>query len=366
MGTMVLPHFPAAVVLQIITFLTFDSWLKQPQVKYIIVLTLVLIANVILQPYIVLLTLGVFGILTAYHLFIKKTLKWMDVLWLLVPMLAHGAMALYQYLLISSDPVWITFTDQNQTRSPALVYYLLGYLLLLLPIVVGWRHILNAVKSDNRLLLPIAWVVVVAVLLYAPIPTQRRYLIGVQTPLAILATIGWYQVVLSRITVSWRPFANIPYITAGSLALLLVLVANIVGLMKPESVQGVYYTTDELAAAEWIAENTTQDDVILTTFDWDTTGSGGKVVAMTGRRVFIGHWIETKDFDAKRGQLTQFYDPETDSEWRKDFLESIGSNLIWFDADTQNFGSWDPQESDDVLLVFESETVQLFALSSGG
>ena len=264
--------------------------------------------------------------------------------------------------MIVSDPVWATFTAQNQTLSPPPIYYLLGYLPLLIPIVLGWRHILNTVKSDSRWLLPIVWIVAVMLLLYAPFPTQRRYLLGVQTPLAVLAAVGWYRIVLVRIVESWRPFANIPYISAGALAFVMIVFANSTGLMTPQSVPSVYYNADELAASDWIHDNTDLHDLILTTFDWDTTGNGGKVVAMTGRRVYIGHWIETKDFDFKREQLLKFYDPDTDDEWRKSFLSSIDFDLIWYDEDVQNFGDWRPHDADYLTMVFESETVQLFII----
>lgn len=360
LGVLAFPHFPAAVTLLLIGFLTFDSWLHRPQHRYIAILTLVLLADAIIQPYVVLMTFLIFGLMTGYHWLVKKSIRLTDVLWLIFPALAHGGIAVYQYLLISGDPVWATFTAQNQTHSPPPIYYVLGYLPLLIPIALGWRHIIAAVKRDDRWLLPISWVIVVIFLLYLPFPTQRRYLLGVQTPLAVIAALGWYRVVLVRIVESWRPFANIPYIAAGSLALLMMLFANTMGVSRPDSAPGVYYSADELAASDWIRNHTAVDDLILTTFDWDTSGSGGQVVAMTGRRVYAGHWIETKDFDAKRLQLMTFYDPTTDDEWRQTFLESIEADLIWYDDDVENFGDWQPQAGDFLTQVFDSETVQLF------
>lgn len=364
LGVLVLPHFPAAIILQIIAFLTFDTWLQHPNLKYIFILTIALLADAIIQPHVVLMTFPMFGLITVYHFFIKRTLRFKDVLWLMVPALAHGGIAVIQYLMIISDPVWKTFSEQNQTLSPAPIYYILGYLPFLIPIVLGWRYIWQEITNDKRWLLPVIWVLIVVVLLYLPFPTQRRYLVGVQVPLALLATVGWYKVVLSRIAESWRPLVNIPYIAAGSLALIMVLFVNTTQLSDPNSVQGVYYTSDELAASEWIIYNTDVDDLLLTTFDWDTTGNGGKVVAMTGRRVFVGHWIETKDFDLKREQLTIFYDPETSDEWRQMFLSDIGAELIWYDEFVENFGEWHPIQADYLTQVIESDTVQLFIMES--
>jgi hypothetical protein len=362
LGVMVLPHFPTAVILQIIAFLTFDSWLQHPQRRYIVLLTIVLLLDAIIQPHVVLMTFLVFGIMTAYFLFFKRTIGFMHVFWLIPPALAHGGIAVMQYLMIMNDPVWATYASQNQTLSPPPIYYVLGFMPLLIPIFLGWRHIVEAIKKDNRWLLPLVWVLVVVVLLYAPFPTQRRYLLGVQTPLAVLAGLGWYKVVMVRITESWRPFANIPYITAGSLGFLMILVVNVVGLSNPRTIKGSFYLPDEVSASMWIKENTTIDSLILTTFDWDTSGSGGKVVSMTGRRVYIGHWIETKDFDYKRNQLAKFYNPETPDGWRQMFLSSVGVDVIWYDDDVANFGDWLPSDAEFLSLAVETDTVQLYTI----
>lgn len=360
LGAFIMPHFAAVVILQIIAFLTFDSWLKYPQSKYILILTIVLFLDAIIQPYVVLMTFPIFGLMTAYALFIKRNITIKQALWLIIPALAHGGIVVFQYAMIARDPIWASFTAQNQTLSPPLYYYVLGYLPLLIPIALGWRHITTMLKNDNRWLLPIVWLVVVMLLLYAPFPTQRRYLLGLQTPLALLAGLGWYRVVLIRITESWRPFANIPYLSASGLALLMVLGGNIAGLMTPSADSGVFYTPDDLQASAWIQEHRSTDSLILTTF---ASGSGGKVVSLTGRRVFMGHWIETAYFADKQAQLETFYDPKTDDVWREGFLSDTGIDLIWYDDGARETGDWQPSTMDNLVLMLDTETVQLYAIS---
>jgi len=364
LGAFIMPHFAMAVILQIIAFLMFDSWLKQPTPQGIIVLTITLFLSAIVQPYVVLMMFPIFGLVTAYYVLVRQSLSLKKALWLMIPALAHGGVAIFQYLMISGDPIWADFTTQNRTLSPPPIYYLLGYLPLLIPIVIGWRHITDRLKKDISWLLPLVWIGVVVVLLYAPFPTQRRYLLGVQTPLALLAGLGWYRVVLVRITESWRPFANIPYLTVGGLAVVLVLFGNVMGLVNPTGATGVFYTADELGARDWILENTATDDLILTTFDWDTSGNGGKVVGMTGRRVFAGHWIETTNFDSKREQLIQFYGVDTEDTWREVFLSTVGVDVIWYDNSiAESFGVWQPTDANYLRQVYKSDTVQLFTVT---
>ena len=72
LGVFVLPHFPAAIALLLVAFLTFDSWLHRPQPKLILVLTFVLLADAIIQPHVVIMTFTVFGIMTLYYWLVKK------------------------------------------------------------------------------------------------------------------------------------------------------------------------------------------------------------------------------------------------------------------------------------------------------
>lgn len=371
LGAFVMPHFAAAVILQIVAFLIFDAWIRQPQQRYIAILTIVLFVDAIIQPYVVLMTMPIFGFVTAYHIWIRKTITLKQALWLVIPAISHGGIVIFQYVMIAGDPIWADFSAQNSTQSPPPHYYILGYLLLLIPILIGWRHIHGALREDDGWLLPIVWILVVIILLYAPFPTQRRYLLGVQTPLALLAGLGWYRVVLVRIAESWRPFANIPYVTAGALAFALLIFANTMGLANPMTATGVFYSAGEVEAGEWVTENMSQDSLILTTFDWDTTGNGGKVVALTGRRVYLGHWIETADFDTKRNLLGQFYDVGTDDEWRREFISSVGIDLIWYDETVTEFVEkmdivgWNPSDAEFLEAIFESDSVTLYRFAEG-
>lgn len=358
LGAFIMPHFAAAIILQIIAFLTFDKWLHQAKGRSIAILTIVLFLDAIIQPYVVLMTFPIFAILTFCHVFVLKTLKIKQALWLVIPAIAHGGIAIFQYLIIAGDPIWVNFTAQNKTLSPPPIYYILGYLPLLIPIAIGWRHIGSRIKSDDRWLLPLVWILVVIALLYAPFPTQRRYLLGLQTPLALFAALGWSRVILSRITESWRPFANIPYLTAGALALVLVLVGNGLSLMNPKTQPIAFYSAGDLSAGQWIRESTPPDALILTTFN----GNGGKVLALTGHYVFLGHWIETVNFMEKLQEVSQFYDMATDDAWRQDFLISNGIDLVWYDDTVKAYGDWNPANADYLEQVFAQGDVALFAM----
>ena len=102
--------------------------------------------------------------------------------------------------------------------------------------------------------------------------------------------------------------------------------------------------------------------MILTTFDRSGHGSGGRVVAATGQRVFAGHWIETAFLDEKVAQLQQFFDPGTSDSWRRDFLNEIGATLVWYDEYSKALGDWNPAEAAYLEAVFESDLVTIYRI----
>ncbi|MBZ0275235.1 MAG: hypothetical protein K8I60_03775 [Anaerolineae bacterium] len=425
LGALYMPHFAAAVILQLVAFLTFEAWVELPSppaplphptgtlrsgegrktgapvtenepvvgqglrpsptvslsseqsdvgAQYIaplpvnkrgvglLILTLALAAESLIQPYVILLTVPLLGILTAYHIFNSKKLTFRRALGLLIPFGVHAALVGYQYIVLSGDPVWAEFTRQNITLSPLVTYYLLGYLPFIIPAAAGLRRFMIS-EADDRWWLPLLWVGLVAGLLYAPFPTQRRYLLGVQTPLAVIAAYGWSRAVLPWLRPRLRLVTTALYFAVTGFAFIGLVLVNSVSLSKPERADPptVFYTADEVAAYRWLMDNrTTPDELVLTTADMSGHGSGGRLVAATGQRVYLGHWIETVDFSGKIAQVRRFYDPATPDSWRQDFLREIGAVYVWYDAYAQTMGDWNPADADYLQAVFNTNTVTVF------
>lgn len=358
LGAFYMPHFAAAIILQIVAFLSLEKYISGEN-RYLALMSLALLIDAIIQPYVVLLTFGVVGCLGAYHLLVSRRLSWRRALWLIVPLGVHGGIALFQYLLIAGDPIWAQFTAQNVTASPPAIYYLLGYAPLLLPALLGLRLLWK--QPSARWLMIVVWLGLVIILVYAPLPTQRRYLLGVQTPLAMLATYGWVRVVLPALSRHRRPLANLVFFAFAGLSHLFVILSNINTLAEPYKHADLFYHPDELKGYAWLREQTPVSAIILTTFDWSGAGSGGKVVAQTGRRVFLGHWIETVDFNNKLAQIATFYDSSTSNAWRETFLQAIGVNYIWYDESAKALGDWHPSQMEQLQSVFSTPKVTIYA-----
>ncbi|PJF40474.1 MAG: hypothetical protein D6737_02385 [Chloroflexi bacterium] len=359
LGALYMPHFAAGIILQIIALLSYDRWVRLGIRKHLAILTIALAAESIIQPYMILIFSTLFVMLTLFHLRVSKLLNWRQAAWLAIPLGIHGALILYQFFAFRADPVWSNFVRQNQTLSPDVIFYILGYLPFIIPIIFGARRFMLE-DADDRWWIPILWTALVAALLYGPFPTQRRYLIGVQTQLAVLAAYGWQVGVLKRVKASFRLLLTVGYGLAAAAVLLAMIWVNGRALSNVDENPNVFSSSDEVRAYDWIRSVAQPDDVILSTFDETGQGSGGWIVGATGLRVFIGHWIETVNFEFKVQEVKQFYNSTTSDEDRRDFLRDTSIDYLWYDDFARQTGDWNPADADYLERVFESDTVTIY------
>ena len=181
------PHFMLAIILLLGYFLTLDRWLAQPTRRGIVVLAGLSLALGWTQPFDLLLTALATAILFGWAFF-KRRLTWRDGLALGLVAVAHAIPVVYHFLALNSNWVWQAYVAQNITASPPPIYYLLGYLWLLIPAGMGLAALWRA--RDGRLLTPVVWIGLVAILVYVPLVNQRRYLMGVQVPLGVIGAFG--------------------------------------------------------------------------------------------------------------------------------------------------------------------------------
>ncbi|MFN8530872.1 MAG: hypothetical protein U0670_19890 [Anaerolineae bacterium] len=355
-GALFMPHFAAAVALQALALLAF--WDRR-----MMLLTVILAGLAILQPYFLVLSGPLFALITLRQVILSRKISgFRAALWLILPLGVQTVLTVYQFAATQSDPVWRSFTAQNVTASPPPIYYVLGYLPLLLPVAIGWRGF-AAKRGDSHWWMIGWWVLLVIALLYAPLPTQRRYLIGVQTPLAALAALGWTYAT-QRIKRPRQMMITVVYVVIAALPLFMLWFGNLANIAThPDD---LYTNGYDQQAYALLNTESSPSDTILTTFDWSGEGSGGRVVAGTGHRVFIGHWIETVDFDAKIEQVRRFYDPSETDAWRCEFLRTAGIVYVWYDRYAQAIGGWRPGDAPYIEPVRATEMLTLFRFNAAG
>ncbi len=355
LAALTFPHLCAAIAALLGFALTLDRWLAAPSWRGVSRLAILSLLLGLLQPFDLLLT-ALLTLTLVLIAFARRRLAFQH-LFMLVPVaLAHALVVAYDWAVFNSHPVWQAFAAQNLTLSPPPIYYLLAYFWLLIPASFGLASLWRA--KDGRWLLPLVWVILVTLLLYAPLPTQRRFLMGVQVPLALLAASGlehWRRGWLARgwPIARWRLLLtaglSFSMLTHALFILSAVLMAN--PLQRPT----LFLDGDTLATQAWL-RGQPAESVIFSTFE-----RGGEIPAFTGQRVYIGHWIETMDFAARQAQVKAFFAAEgmNDKE-RLALLQTVGADYVWYDRAAADEGVWEPEGVDWLRPAFTAGAVTIY------
>nr|MBA3872457.1 hypothetical protein [Anaerolineae bacterium] len=113
LGALYMPHFAAAIILQIVIVLSYEDWVREHHNRSFGVLTVALALEAIVQPYVIILLIPLLVLLTSYYVFSARKITLKAALWLIIPFGIHALLVLYQYFALNSDPVWASFTVQN-------------------------------------------------------------------------------------------------------------------------------------------------------------------------------------------------------------------------------------------------------------
>jgi arabinosyltransferase C len=239
---------------------------------------------------------------------------------------------LYQYYLLQTDPVFQA-RAAVPTPSPPLIQYLLGYGLLIPLGMIGARSLLRSPETPRpAAYLPIIWAVVGLAVAYLPTAFQRKLVEGLHLPVALLAGFGavW---LARRFTIRpWQAWVVTALILALTVPSNLRFVAQSWQIAIEKNVgstwlHAVFWPKADLEAMsrldEWVPPAG-----IIQALPWTSC----LIPAMSGRRVWAGHWGETPGFESKFRQLRTFFDPGTPSDWRRQFLAQAGITHIFVGA----------------------------------
>jgi hypothetical protein len=218
-------------------------------------------------------------------------------------------MLLYQYWAMTRNPAMAGWLAQNVTDAPPLVDFVLGYGLVGLLALPGLVYIIRQGREATPgQWLVVLWTVAAVALVYLPSELQRRMIHGLHLPLSILAAIGLgWSLTTSRLTAGYQRLVTLVVIILGALGTLAIWMLPLISLFQsPETsiaVPLLFLRQEEVAAFEWLREQTGPDEVILA-----SPRLGMFVPGQTGARVFYGHPFETLEAETKRAQVEAFYE----------------------------------------------------------
>jgi hypothetical protein len=212
--------------------------------------------------------------------------------------------AMYLIYLTRFNEALSAWVREVETLSPSPVEYILGFGIVGAFAIAGFRLMRN---QNGRLLL--IWAAAQAALLYAPTAFQRRFVEGLQLPLAVAASVAIFW--LANRMKNYKTIFLMAVLVLASLTNAGFLIGQIAvsngtaGASDPRR-----YAPGDLAAAfDWLSRNAEQDAAIMSSYM-----TGNIAPSMTGLRVFLGHYNLTLNSGEKSEQVAAFYSGRLASE----------------------------------------------------
>ena len=363
------PHFALGATLLLIIFCSCILLSRTRRWRYAVLTGLAGLLLAVVHPYNLVVVAATLAIWLLIIIWKERRLPLRE----LAGPLILGLMALpvfvYYLWVFASNPAFGAWADQSGSYSPHPLHYLIGYgplLLLALPAMVD-----KARKADSDGLLPLIWVISVALLLYAPLKQQRRMVEGVHVPLSILATAGLYSYYLPRLersrtlrklvtlrqrTYSPRRFRNF--------IIFLVVMATVPSNLYIEASLAVtaaqyrypfFHEREENEAIEWLAQETAPSDTVF-----GSHGTGSYIPARINHRSFAGYWAETARCKEKLRMVDRFFQEETPDAWRVGLLKEYDIAYVFYGPREALLGDFDPADSAYLSPVFDNDLITIY------
>jgi hypothetical protein len=345
MGISLFPHFSATIAALVLAVTAFLDHLQKPRWQNIAFIAACAIFVQIVNPIAFILAdvamVGAF----VFACWKNRKVDWQIFLTLCLLAIIQIPLLLYGLILLTRDPAWAIFTLQNATLSPPPLYLFFGFGLFWPFVIFGTLKALQ--NRDAKLGWAIFWAFFAFSLAYSPVAIQRRFLLAITIPLAILATPAlinfsvWLssQLRLGKLTGAWLVVA----LTALSpLILLAAYSANMT--LRP----GLLFESTALVdAVDWLGENSAPDDVVLA-----AEPTAQLVAIRTPLRLFLGHEMETLHYREKSQLVEQFYRDGQSADW----LAAKGVDWVVFGPHEKEWGN----VSLNLPVVFQNDQVVIY------
>ncbi len=359
------PHYSAGITLMLAAFYFARRAQDEKKIAFAFCAGVANLLLAIVFPFLILLTGGVLGADWVHRCRLERRILWLAARNLIIAFIIPLPLLFYYAAILQSNEIFRVWNAQATTLSPNPLHYLLAYGVMLALAVLSSRGV---ARNDTMLLW--LWLFVVALLLYAPLGAQRRFVLGVQIPLAILAAIGITRVVLPRLQVS-RLFrvlaARRGYSAAGLRRLLVVALlffissANFAILVRHsiftavEQPDAFFRARAEIAAMDWLRAHSARSDTVLGAY-W----TGSFIPARAGNRVFVGQRYETAFFDDKMRSVEAFFSASARDDWREYLLAQYRVAYVFYGPRERDLGAFDPARSQYLERAYANDQVTIY------
>jgi len=367
------PHFALALTFIALTFeFIWRGW-KEAQTKYMVVAGVWALLLGWMHAYDLVLIYGIMGAFALLVWWKQRTFPWRLFWGGVIVFVLSCSGAVYSMILTTMNPLWekvlAQFGNANvYTPSPPHLIILFGFpLMLALATWIGlaWRK-----QWDEKNLFMMGWFLAGAALNYIPTDYQIHMPNSWQIPMMFLATKGLYEFIVPAIT-RWKSGIRNPESgltdrvrrLAAAALVLAVLPTNLylwawrfVDLARHDYPFFLY--RDEVAALDWLRENTSPDDVVLSSLTL-----GQYVPAVSGNTAFLAHWAQTVDFHDKRNRVARFFSADADDAERLETVQIFGVDYVFYGPSEHALGDYDLSTAHWLQGVFSNEQVRIYRVT---
>jgi hypothetical protein len=360
-------HFSFSVICVIGVFTGVLQYLETHRRKWLAVIGVCSILMTAVHPFMLLvvgLTLLIYALLLWQR---RKDIPWSVTLPFAVAGLLPLPLLGYMVSGANRDPVLRSFQAQNVTPSPPPVYYLAGYGLLIL---LALPAVVRALRrgSERQMLLP-SWLAAVVLLVYAPFSLQRRVVEGVHVAICILAAEGlaaWWLPAVQRSRIASYLDKQFGYPRGRlctlvlSLALGLSVISNLYlvsGLTLAAATRNplLFHTQAQNKALDWLATHSNPNEIVLADFS-----TGNYIPARIGHRVFVGHPIETADYQNKLEKMNDLLGGHLAEEDIRSLFDQYNVAYLYIGPDERAHGEWNADGIPFLIKRFQLDDVAVY------
>ena len=261
---------------------------------------------------------------------------------------------LYFYFVVRPEAAIWGWFRQNVTLSPPLAGYLVAYaVLIFFSLISVYLMVKKNVKAVCFLL---CWIITLAYLIYSPLPFQNRFIDTMQIALSLLAAYS-LAIMASKIMQS-KLYLKI---LALGLFLILIVLANgaflVTEIYAYNTLAGYFYfPSSYYQAALWLKNNSQDDEPILA-----EALNGQALPAIIARPVYIGHHIQTLDWQRKILLLNEWFFKDNNQDvFKKEFLKANNLKYIFYTKREQSLGTYNLDKADFLEKVYINDEVKIY------
>ncbi len=347
------PAFSFSITLMTHAIGTYLDFLDQPDIKSVFAICTIAIVIQMINPIAFAVIDISFLVTTILHWHKFKKISKTSVLALFFIVTSQIPLFIYNFLILTRDPIWSQFTLQNETLSPPIKFYFWGFFPFL--IFAIWGGIKSIHERDPKFISMTTWAVSGFALAYLPVLIQRRFLLGITVPLGILATYGLNDL-LQKLSIKYPAYTerkNLVYLgyvlLASVSSIYLVLGSSLFLRTLPKD---KFYPKDLENALIWLDNNAEPNEFVLGAVQTSQITS-----QRTKLRTYTGHEMETLNFKEKLTLVENFY---LNSEYEGWIRESPIHWVIYGPYERKLSLSFTP--SKELVLAYQNSTVNIYMI----